>query len=301
VRRASPRHPTGPVRLIEPFGPGGAVDVLVRPVAAQLSELWDQPVTVENHPGCGATAAPALVAKAPADGHTLLVNTSAHTYSAGIATDLPYDPLADFVPVAPLTRQAYVLVAGRAAGVRSLDELLAAAKAKRGGLKFSSAGVGTGTHLAAETLKVAAGLSATHVPPQPTDAIADAIARTAAGETDFAVSPITIAVSHLRAGDLVALGTTSARRSTLLPDVPTIAEAGIAGFDFPVWYGVWAPAGTPARTVEALSEDIATALAAPGLREWLDGHGAEPMEMSPPEFARFVLDESARAARMVLA
>ena len=140
-------YPTKPVRLIEPFGAGGGPDLLARALAQKLSELWGQPVTVENIPGAGATAGPAQVAKSPADGYTLLINTSAQAYSAAFLKNLPYDPLKDFIPIVPLTSQPYVLVAGKPAGVTTVGELIAAAKAKPGELKFGSTGIGTGTHL----------------------------------------------------------------------------------------------------------------------------------------------------------
>jgi tripartite-type tricarboxylate transporter receptor subunit TctC len=142
--QSSQDYPTKPVRMIEPFGAGGGPDLMARAVSPKLSELWGQPVTVENHPGAGSTAAPALVAKSPADGYTLLVNTSAQAYSAALLKNLPYDPLKDFIPVAPLTSQPYVLVAGKLAGITTVDELVAVAKAKPGELKFGSSGLGTG-------------------------------------------------------------------------------------------------------------------------------------------------------------
>src|SRR5882762_2422489 len=155
--QSSQNYPTKPVRMVEPFGAGGGPDVLARALGPKLAELWGQPVTVENHPGAGSTAGPALVAKAPADGYTLLVNTSAQAYSAALLKNLPYDPLNDFIPVAPLTSQPYVLVAGASSGIASVRDLIAAAKAKPGGLKFGSAGIGTGTHLGAEKFNLATG------------------------------------------------------------------------------------------------------------------------------------------------
>src|SRR5882762_8148120 len=150
-------YPTKPVRLIEPFGVGGGPDLLARAVAQKLSEWWDQPVTVENITGAGATAAPAHVATSPADGYALLVNTSAQAYSAALLKNLPYDPLKDFIPVAALTSQPYVLVTGTSAGIASVRDLIAAAKSKPGELKFGSAGIGTGTHLGAEKFNLATG------------------------------------------------------------------------------------------------------------------------------------------------
>jgi tripartite-type tricarboxylate transporter receptor subunit TctC len=292
-------YPTKPVRVIEPFGAGGGPDLLARALAQELSEIWGQPVTVENIPGAGATAGPALVAKSPADGYTLLINTSAQAYSAALLNNLPYDPLKDFIPVIPLTSQPYVLVAGKSAGVTTVRELIAAAKAKPGELKFGSAGVATATHVGVEKFNQAAGIEARHVPALPTDSNANTIANAIAGRTTYYMAPISLALPEIHDGKLVALGVTTARRSTLIPEVPTIAEAGVAGFDFPIWYGIWAPAGTPATVVNKLAKDFTRALAAPEMRAWLSKHGADPMSMTQPEFARFVLSERENAAHII--
>jgi tripartite-type tricarboxylate transporter receptor subunit TctC len=293
--------PTRPVRIVEPFGLGGGPDLLARALAPQLSHLWGQPVTVENIPGAGATAGPALVAKSPADGYTLLLNTSAQAYSAALLKNLPYDPLKDFTPIASLTSQPYVLVAGKPAGVTTVGELIAAAKAKPNELKFASTGAGSGTHLGIVKFNREAGITAVDVPPQPTDAIADVLARTIEGRTTYMLAPISITIPAIRDGKLAALGVTTTRRSTLLPEVPTIAEAGVAGYDFPIWYGIWVRAGTPAGVVDKLAKDIARVLAAPALRDWIAGHGSEMMSMTQPEFERFVLSESESAARLTKA
>jgi tripartite-type tricarboxylate transporter receptor subunit TctC len=291
--------PTKPVRLIEPFGAGGGPDLVSRALAQKLTELWGQPVTVQNVPGAGATAGPAQVAKSPADGYTLLVSTSAQAYSAALLKNLPYDPLKDFIPVAPLTSQPYVLVTGKLTEITTIGELVAAANAKPGQLKFGSTGTGTGTHLGVEKFNLEAGIKAAHVPARPGDAIADVIANTVAGHTTYMMAPIPLALADIRAGNLRALGVTTKKRSSLLPEVPTIAEAGVPGFDYPIWYGVWVPAGTPAGVVDKLAKDIARVLAAPDLRDQLAKHGADPMSMTQPEFARFVVSESESAARIV--
>jgi tripartite-type tricarboxylate transporter receptor subunit TctC len=293
-------YPTKPVRVIEPFGVGGGPDLLARALAPKLSELWGQPVTVENIPGAGATAGPAEVAKSAPDGYTLLINTSAQAYSAALK-NLPYDPLRDFIPVAPLTSQPYVLVAGQRAAITTVRELIAAAMAKPGELKFGSTGVGTGSHLAIVLFNLKAGIKAVDVPPRPTDAIADVLAGTIAGRITYMIAPISTALPAIRDGKLIALGVSTARRSTLLPEVPTIAEAGVAGFDFPIWYGIWVPAGTPAGVVDKLAKDIGRVLAGPDLRDWVAKHGGEPMSMTQPEFARFVQSESESAARLIKA
>jgi tripartite-type tricarboxylate transporter receptor subunit TctC len=294
-------YPTKPVRIIEPFGAGGGPDVVTRAISPKLSELWGQPVTVENHPGKGSTEAPALVAKSPPDGYTLLVNTNAQAYSAALMKPLPYDPLKDFIPVAPLTSQPYVLVAGKSSGITSVSELIAAAKAKPGELKFGSTGVSTGTHLGIEKFNLEAGIRAAHVPAQPGDAIADVMANAVAGRTTYMMAPIQLALVDIRAGNLRALGVTAKKRSSLLLKVPTISEAGVPGFNHPIWYGVWVPAGTPAEVVDKLAKDIARALAAPDVRDRLAKHGADPMSMTQPEFARFVVSESENAARLAKA
>jgi tripartite-type tricarboxylate transporter receptor subunit TctC len=298
ILQVSQDYPSKPVRMIEPFGAGGGPDLVARAISPKLSELWGQPVIVENHPGAGSTAAPALVAKSPGDGYTLLVNTSAQAYSTALLKNLPYDPLKDFIPVAPLTSQPYVLVAGKSTGITAIGELIAAAKAKPGKLKFGSAGLGTGTHLGAEKFNLETGIKAVHVPG---DTTPQAIADTVAGRTTYMIAPISYALGDIRAGKLRALGVTTKKRSSLLPDVPTVAEAGVPGFNFPIWYGVWAPAGTPAGVVDKLAKDIARVMAAPDLRAWLEEHGADPMSMTQPEFARFVLKESESAERIIKA
>jgi tripartite-type tricarboxylate transporter receptor subunit TctC len=294
-------YPIKPVRLIEPFGAGGGPDLLARALAQQLSQLWSQAVTVENIPGAGATAGPAQVAKSPPDGYTLLVNTSAQAYSAVLSKDLPYDPLKDFIPIAPLTRQPYVLITGKSTGITTVGELIAAAKSKPGQLKFGSTGVGTGTHLGLEKFNLAVDIKAVHFPAGRSDAIADVIAHNVAGDTTYMMAPIPLALPDIRKGRLRALGVSGARRSSLLPEVPTIAEAGVAGFDFPIWYGVWAPASTPAGVIDKLVKDIGRVLAGQSLRDWVTEHGGEPMNMTQPQFARFVLSESESAAQIIKA
>ena len=192
-----------------------------------------------------------------------------------------------------------MLVAGKRAGLTTVGELIAAAKTKPGELKFGSTGPGTGTHLGIVKFNLRAGIKAVDVPPRPTDGIADIIAGTIEGRTTYVIAPISITLSQIRDGKLLPLGVTTARRSILLPDVPTIAEAGVAGFDFPIWYGIWVPARTPASVVDKLSKDIGRVLAGPDLRDWITKHGGESMSMTQPEFTRFVQDESEGAARLI--
>ena len=294
-------YPTRSVRIVEPFGAGGGPDLLARALAEQLSRLWNQPVIVENITGAGATAGPAQVAKSPADGYTLLINTNAQAYTAAVSKNLPYDPLKDFIPLILLTSQPYVLVVGKSASITTIGELIAAAKAKPGELKFGSTGIGTGTHIGVEKFNQMAGINAVHVPPLPTDSNANMIANTIARHISYCMAPISLVLSAIHNGNLIALGVTTTRRSTLVPEAPTIAEAGLAGFDFPIWYGIWVPVGTPISVINKLTKDIASVLAGEELRDWVAEHGGEPMTMTQPEFARFVLSESESAAQVIKA
>ena len=291
-------YPASPVRVIVPLAQGGGVDAVIRMVAPKLSESWGQPVTVENIVGAGGTAGSGMVAKSAADGYTLLVNSNAHVVSAALRTNLPYDPLKDFVPVAPLTSQAYVLVVGKESGIKTVRELIAAAKSKPGELKFTSAGIGSGTHLMAEKLNVDAGVKLVHVPTAGASAANDEVI---AGRITYWFSSITPALAHIREGRLVALGVSSTKRLSTMPELPTVAEAGVPGYDATLWYGVWAPAGTPAAVVDKISKDVARALAAPDVRERLAKLGAETMSMTPVEFGRFVQGEAESVARIVKA
>jgi tripartite-type tricarboxylate transporter receptor subunit TctC len=292
-------YPAEPVRIIEPFGVGGGPDLLARALAPRLASLWGQAVSVENVTGGGATLGPERVANLPADGHTLLINTNAQAYSAAFANHLRYRPLEDFSPVIPLTRQPYVLVAGKATGVTTIGELVAKGKAAPGGLTFGSTGTGTFTHIGGVAFSQAAGIKAVHVPPLPTDSNADMIANAVAGRFAFAFAPIPLALPHIRDGTLVALGVSTARRSTVLPDVPTISESGVRGFDFPIWYGIWVRAATPASMLAKLERDLNQVLTDPEMLDWISAHGAERFKMSHAEFIVFVRSESERAGRLV--
>jgi tripartite-type tricarboxylate transporter receptor subunit TctC len=244
-----------------------------------------------------------LVARSPADGHTVLVGTSAHAYGAAFALDLPYDPLEDFVPVAALTSQPYVLVAGSHAGFANLAELISVARARPGSIRFGSTGTGTASHVGLEVLKRELGIDSRHVPAQGEEGIVDTIHHILAGATDFAMAPIAITLPHLREGRLIALGVTTARRCRLIPDVVTLNEAGPAGFrfDFPIWYGTWVPSKTTPEVVRVLAEAIGSALEEPELRSWLTEHDAEPFAMSQSEFALFVRSEADIASRIAAA
>ena len=290
--------PTEPVHLIAPFAPGGIVDAITRIIAPKLSEMWHQPVLVENVVGGGGAVGTDKVAKSSANGYTLLSSSNSQVISAALRTNLPYDPLKDFVPVAPLIRQAYVLAVGKPTGVNTVRELIAAAKAKPGELTFTSSGTGSGTHLMGEKFNLDAGIKMGHVPMSGGTDTYDALI---AGRVTYWFTPVTSALLHLREGRLVALGVSGARRMNAIPDVPTIAEAGLTGFESTLWFGIWAPAGTPIAVVDKIAADIAQALASPEVRQQLAKLGAETMSMTPAEFARFVNSEAESVQRVVKA
>jgi tripartite-type tricarboxylate transporter receptor subunit TctC len=288
-------YPVKPVQVIVPFTAGSATDVLARVVSQKLSELWGQPVEVENRAGAGGVVGADAVAKAPPDGYTLLIHGSGHAVSPAIYAKLPYDPVKDFADIASLATQPYVLVVGPSAGVKNVSELIAAAKAKPGQLKFGSAGTGSGTHFVAEKFKIAAGINVGHVPYKGGP---EANADTITGQITYWFPPLAIALKPVREGKLIALGVTSAQRSGGLPEVPAIAEAGVASFEGTTWWGIWAPASIPAHIADKLEKDVARALAAPDLREKLTKLGFEPMSMTSAMFGRFVRSEMEAAARI---
>ena len=290
-------YPSRPVRVTVAFSPGGVTDIIARAMAPRLSELWGQPVVVENRAGAGGSIGAVAVARSPADGYVLLVHSSGYALNPAINANLPYDYKTDFVDVAPLASQPMVLVVGASSGIKSVADLVAAAKARPGELNYGSAGIGSGAHFNSEKFRIAAGIDVVHVPYK---GGAEAIHDTIAGRLTFTFNTITLALPHIRERRLAVLGVSSAQRSGLLPATPTIAESGMAGFEYTFWNGLWAPAGTPPAVVEKISRDLARVATQPEVRERLAALGAEPMSMTPAEFARFVkseIDDSARIAR----
>jgi tripartite-type tricarboxylate transporter receptor subunit TctC len=288
-------YPTKPVRVIVAFSAGSATDGIARLVSQKLSDLWGQPVVVENHAGGGGTVGAGVVAKSSPDGYTLLMTSAAYATSPAVYRNLPYDPVKDFVDIAPLIIQPNVLVVGPSAGVRTVTELIVKAKARPGEIKFGSAGTGSASHFIAEKFRLAMGIDVVHVPYK---VVPQLNTDTMAGRVTYWFPPLAIALPHIREGKILALAVRNARRSSLLPEVPTLAETGVAGFADGEWYGVWAPAGTPAGIVGKLAKDVAGALAAPDMREKLAKLGVEPMSMSPTEFSSFVRDEMESASRI---
>jgi tripartite-type tricarboxylate transporter receptor subunit TctC len=290
--------PTKPVRMIIAFTPGSSTDIIGRAVAAKLSELWGQPVVAENRTGAGGSIGSAAVLRESADGYTLLANSSAHVSNPSIYASLPYDTLRDFANISPLGGGPNVLMVSSQTGWKTLGDFIAAAKAKPGELNFASAGIGGGTHFNLEKLKLMAGIDVTHVPYKGSP---EAISDTIAGRVCCYFSPLNASLPHLQGGKAVALAVSSAKRSSLLPDVPTIAESGVPGFDYTLWVGLWGPAAMPAALVERINKDVQRALQSPDLRDRLTKLGTEPMFMSPAEFTQFIRREIEETARVVKA
>jgi tripartite-type tricarboxylate transporter receptor subunit TctC len=291
-------YPNKPVQIMVPFTAGSATDILARTVGQKLSELWAQPVVIENRAGAGGTIGAGVVAKSPPDGLTLMVHSAAQIVNPSIYPALPYDTLKDFVQVVPLGGQPNVLVVAPLTGYKTTADLIAAAKSKPGSLNFASAGIGSGTHINAEKFNLLAGLHVLHIPYKGTP---EALTETMTGRVTYFFSPISAALPHIREGKLIALGVTSAKRSGLLPNVPTIAEAGLPGFEYNLWVGLFAPAGVPADVVDKINRDVNRIQREPDVRDRLTALGAEAMQMTPAEFDKFVRAEMDDAAKVVKA
>lgn len=290
--------PTKPVRVVIPFTPGSASDIVGRLVARKLSEIWGQPVIVDNRSGAGGSIGSAVVARSAADGYTLLVSTNAHAANPAIYKSLPYDTLKDFTNLAPLAGHANVFIVGPQQGFKTLADFLAAAKAKPGQLNFSSAGIGSATHLNLEKFKLEARINVTHVPYKGTP---EAIGDTVGGRVCCYFAPITAVVPFVQTGRAVALAVSTAKRAPLLPDVPTVAEAGVPGFDYSLWVGLWGPAGIPAKIANRINQDVNRALASTDLRDQFVKLGADPLKMTLTEFAEFTRKQIEDSQRIIKA
>ena len=281
-------YPTKPVRLVISFTPGSSTDIIGRAVAAKLQEMWNQPVVAENRPGAGGTVGSEFVVRSDPDGYTLLANSSAHAANPGMYKELRYDTMRDFVNLALLGGGPNVLMVGPGSGWKTLKDFIDAAKKEPGKLNFSSAGMGSGTHFNLEKLKLAAGIDVQHVPYKGTP---EAIGDTIAGRVCCYWAPLNAALPHVNGGKAVALAVSSAQRSPLLPNVPSVAEQGYPGFDYTLWVGLWGPAKMPADVAAKINKDVNAALASPDLRERLTKLGTVPGNLTIPQFTEFVKKE----------
>ena len=288
-------YPSRPVRFVVPFPPGGA-DTVARVVAHKLSEITGQQLVVDNRPGAGSTIGTALVANAPNDGYTTLFATSAFAISAAIYRKLPYDSLRDFAPVAPIGSAPLILVAHPSVAAGNVKELIALAKAKPNALNYASNGSGSITFLAVELLKSMAGVRITEVAYK---GAGPSITALLAGEVQLMIAPLGPAMPHVKTGKLKALGTPSPQRSTLFPDLPTIAESGLAGYEAVNWYGVLAPRGTSQQVIRTLNQHIVAALASNDVRERFAQLGYEATPGTPEQFGKQVRDEIEKWTKVI--
>jgi tripartite-type tricarboxylate transporter receptor subunit TctC len=293
--QAQAAWPERPITLVVPYTPGGVTDALARVVAAALSERLKEPVVVDNRAGGGANIGAALVARANPDGYTLLMGSAAtHAINVSLYKKLSYDPIKDFAPISLVAEVPNVLVVNPSVPVHNVKELIAYAKANPGRLNFGSSGAGGTIHLSGELFKSMAGVQMTHVPYKGS---APAVNDLLGGQTQVMFD--SSVVPYVKAGKLRALAVTSAKRSSALPDVPTIAEAGLPGYEATAWFGILAPAGTPEPVIAKLNTEISAVLRDPAVTRWMVGQGFEAAGGTPADFATHIRKETAKWARVV--
>ncbi len=280
--------PVRPVKLVVGFTPGGGVDINARMLAGKLTEILGQTVVVENKPGAGTNIANEFVAKAPPDGYTLLINTAAVAINMSLYKTVPFDTLKDFAPVAVFSESQNIMLTNAAKPYRNAAEVVAAARAKPGALTFASAGSGSTQHLAGELFKLQTRTDILHVPYKGS---APATTALLSGEVDLVFINVPAILPHVKSGRLRALAAAGARRTALMPEVPTLKEAGVNGVEVVVWYGVLAPAGTPKDVVGLLAAAIGRAARSPDIRQKLLDQGAEPVGSTPEEFGALLREE----------
>jgi tripartite-type tricarboxylate transporter receptor subunit TctC len=293
-------YPAKPIRFVVPFPPGGPLDIMARVIGAKLQEAWGQPVIVENKPGAGGGIGADLVAKSPGDGYTLLMGAvSTHAINPTLYAKIPYDPVKDFIPVTLVAQVPNILVVNPSLPVQSVQELIAHAKAKPGALSFASGSTGSTGHLAGELFKTMAGVDMVHIPYK---GAAPAMTDLLGGQTQLMFDNIANSLPQVKAGKLRALAVTTIKRADAVPELPTIDEAGLKGFDLTTWFGVFVPAKTPKELVDKLNAEIVKALAGKEGRDRLVTMGTEPPAITTPaEFAAFVQREEAKYAKVVKA
>jgi tripartite-type tricarboxylate transporter receptor subunit TctC len=290
--------PTRTVIVVVPFGPGNALETIGRPVLEQLSLRLGQPFIVENRAGAGGSTGAAHVARAAADGYTMLFHSSSFSINHSFHANRPYDTLADFIPVVPLGLQPTLLITATGKGINTAPELIAAAKARPGAMNFASAGPGSTSHLAAERFRLAAGIDAKHVPFRaPTDALTE----TLTGRIDFYFPPISVALPLVHDGKLVPLAVSTRSRSGALPNVPTSTELGLKDSAFEFWIAFFLPAKTPGEIVARLHEETQSVLETLAMKDRMQTFGYEPMKLSPEQFAAFFREDIEDLARSVKA
>jgi tripartite-type tricarboxylate transporter receptor subunit TctC len=290
------QYPAKPIRLLVGFAAGGPSDVASRTVGQKLTQKWGQQIIVDIRPGAGGTIASDAVAKAPPDGYTLLLPAFSHAVNPSLISKLPYDTLRDFTPIVLFASTANMLVTHPSIPAKTVRELIAFAKARPNQLTYGSAGNGTASHLAGELLNTMGGVSITHVPYK---GIAPAHTDTMGGQISMMFDSLVTAIPAVKAGRLRAFGVTTLKRWPGAPDVPTMSEAGLAGYEVNSWYGVMGPAGLSKEIVQRLNAEVIRSMAEPDARERLYSIGAEPMSNTPEEFAAYIRSEMAKWDKVV--
>jgi len=292
----TPSYPAKPIRLIVPFAPGGGTDITARTIALKLTEAWGQTVVADNRAGANGTIGVDIAVKSPPDGYTLTMISSSHSVNVSLYSKLPYDLIKDLAPITQATTQPYALVVHPSVPAKSVKELIVLAKAKPGTINYGSSGTGGLSHLSGALFASLAGLNITHIPykggaPAMTDVIA--------GQIQMLFSTILQSHAHIKAGRLRALAVTTAKRSRGAPELPTMQEAGVAGYEVAGWYGVLAPAGTPQTIIAKLNGEIVRILQLPDVKERLSADGSEPVGNTPAEFGAHIKQEIAKWAKVV--
>jgi tripartite-type tricarboxylate transporter receptor subunit TctC len=289
-------YPAKPVRVLIGFSPGSEIDTIGRLVAGKMAEGLGQQLVVENRTGAGGSIAAGQLAAAPADGYTLLVNSVSHAAIQALYKNLPFDTVRDFAGISQLTSAPNVLVVAPAQNIQAVGELVSRAKQSPGQINFGSAGVGSGTHMTLEQLKLATAIQVAHVPYK---GVPEVLTDTATGRVNTAFAPIGNALGMIRDGRLTPLAVSTATRSPLLPNVPTLAETVAPGLDWDQWYGMFAPAKTPRPIVNQLSREVARVLAQPDVSERIRSRGSVPKPSTPEDFDAFVRAEVAKVGKVI--
>ena len=290
------KFPQRPVRFIVPFTPGSATDALARVLGQKLSDVWSQQVVVDNRAGAGSVIGTGIAAKAAPDGYTLLMVSASHAVNATLYSKLPFDPARDFAGVTLVASIPNVLVVGTHVAAKSVQELIALAKAQPGKLNYGSAGIGAASHLNGELFNSTVGVKMVHVPFK---GFSEQLTEIFAGRVDLTWAPQILAMTHIKSGRLRPLAVSTAKRSTSLPDVPTVAEAGVPGFVFDPWFAVLVPAATPKPLIAALNAEIVKVLQLPDVREKLLVQGAEPVSSTPAQLDAYLRDEIVKLGKIV--
>ena len=292
----APTFPARPVRFIVPFTPGSATDALARTLSQKLSETWGEQVVVDNRAGAGSVVGTGIAAKSAADGYTLLMVSASHAVNATLYAKLPFDPAKDFAGVTLVASIPNVLVVGTHVQAKNVQELIALAKSQPGKLNFGSAGIGSASHLNGELFNSTVGLKMVHVPFK---GFSEQLTEIFAGRVDLTWAPQILAMTHIKSGRLRPLGVSTAKRSTALPDVPTVAESGVSGFVFDPWFAVLAPVATPKVLINKLNADIVRVMQMPDVREKLLVQGAEPVSSTPARLDAYVREEIVKLGKIV--